>query len=214
MSLTDRVVDLRRQFGTLLIIIATPQKTRKRERENLRSKIKRKKNSGLSLSLSLSLSLFLARARASVRFSLAHIAYRGFSFTFTLRHVDTSFFSQSSPAFRMQKRTRAAPRNETKREREREREKRDTKKKYEREREHRAHTDCFIISAIGSARATSRALVQQPHLIFVIIGYLSNHKDLFLRIITSARFVSYTIWFRATVKVMFEIIEYTSTRFS
>ena len=136
LSLTDRVVDLRRQFGTLLIIIATPQKTRKRE--NLRSKIKRKKNSGLSLSLSLSLSLFLARARASVRFSLAHIAYRGFSFTFTLRHVDTSFFSQSSPAFRMQKRTRAAPRNET-REREREREKRDTKKIYEREREHRAH---------------------------------------------------------------------------
>jgi len=139
LSLTDRVVDLRRQFGTLLIIIATPQKTRKRERENLRSKIKRKKNSGLSLSLSLSLSLFLARARASVRFSLAHIAYRGFSFTFTLRHVDTSFFSQSSPAFRMQKRTRAAPRNETKRERERERETRYKKKIRERERTPRTH---------------------------------------------------------------------------
>jgi len=82
---------------------------------------------------------------------------------------------------------RETKRNET---REREREKRDTKKNT-RERENTAHTDCFIISAIGSARATSRALVQQPHLIFVIIGYLSNHKDLFLRIITSARFVSF-----------------------
>ena len=135
MSLTDRVVDLRRQFGTLLIIIATPQKTRKRERKFT----KRSKKKKTRVSLSLSLSLFLARARASVRFSLAHIAYRGFSFTFTLRHVDTSFFSQSSPAFRMQKRTRAAPRNETKRERERERETRYKKKIRERERTPRTH---------------------------------------------------------------------------
>jgi len=209
LSLTDRVVDLRRQFGTLLIIIATPQKTRKRERENLRSKIKRKKKTRVSLSL------FSSRARAhpSDFHWLIAIDFDSSSSSSSLLHTQKVAFVGNHRQHSGCKNERA-PLRETKREREREREKNEIQKKYTRERENTAHTDCFIISAIGSARATSRALVQQPHLIFVIIGYLSNHKDLFLRIITSARFVSYTIWFRATVKVMFEIIEYTSTRFS
>jgi hypothetical protein len=199
LSLTDRVVDLRQSFGTLLIIIATPQKTRKSE--NLRSKIKRKKNSGLSLSLSLP----RARARASVRFSLAHIEYRGFSFTFTLRHVDTSFFSQSSPAFRMQKRTRAAPRNET---REREREKRDTKKNYEREREQHAHGLFHHlrdwIRASDVARAGSAATPD-----FCNHRVSQSFKELFFYASSPARvsfrigtfsLSEYTIWFRVTVE--------------
>jgi hypothetical protein len=154
-----------------------------KEREKIYEKIKRKKKLG-SLSLSLSLSLPRARARASVRFSLAHIAYRGFSFTFTLRRSLHSFFPiiASIPDAKTNAR-RSAKRNE------REREKRDTKKNT-REREHHAHTDCFI-SEFGSARATSRALVQPK------AGFCNHRVSqyqivqvIFLRIITSARFVS------------------------
>jgi len=156
LSLTDRVVDLRRQFGTLLIIIATPQKTRKRERENLRSKIKRKKKTRVSLSL------FSSRARAhpSDFHWLIAIDFDSSSSSSSLLHTQKVAFVGNHRQHSGCKNERA-PLRETKREREREREKNEIQKKYTRERENTAHTDCFIISAIGSARATSRALVQR-----------------------------------------------------
>jgi hypothetical protein len=135
-----------------------------KEREKIYEKIKRKKKLG---SLSLSLSLFLARARAHpsvFHWLILHIAVSP-SLLHSGDHFILSF--QSSPAFRMQKRTRAAPRNET-----REREKNEIQKKI---RERESTTPTRIVSSPSldpRERRRERWFSQKP--VFVIIEYLST----------------------------------------